>query len=110
MMTFFGLFIRLFVSFPQDFRRDPHGGRILRHIIDDNGVSAYTGMCADGYTAQDPRTSPDIDMSTNDRGTGNAPSRAYGDLLENQAVRADLSIRVDDYAVRMGHEKPTGDF
>jgi hypothetical protein len=62
-------------------------------------------MSADGDTSEDTRTSSDIDMSRNDWGAWNWATGADGDLLKQQAVRADLSFWMNHNTVRMGHQQ-----
>src|SRR3982750_3755836 len=64
-------------------------------------------MIANGDAAEQLRARPDINMATDPRHSVAAVSQR--NLLEDQAIDADLAIRMDDDAVGMGNEQPAPD-
>ena len=86
-----------------DPRGNAHGGRSRRHICQDYRVGANFGVLPDPQWADDLRTGAYVDVPFEGRHTSRRlPDR---DLVKQQTVRADLRIRMNNDAVRMGQEQ-----
>ena len=77
-------------------------------ILDDNRVGADPGMRPDFDGPQDLGAGTNIDMIS-DPGNAGAISVADRNLLKDQAIHADLGVRMDHDAVGMWNEKASAD-
>lgn len=73
-----------------------------------HGVRADPCMCADLNRPKDLGAGADVDMAGN-FGNSAATAGAKRDLVENQAVHADLGVRMDDNAIGVGDQQPAAD-
>jgi hypothetical protein len=80
--------------------RHAYSGRSIRNIVEDDGVSPNPCMAADRYRPQDFGSRADIHM-TADSGRAVPIPNTQRHLLEQQAIRADFSLRMDDDAIRV---------
>jgi len=83
--------------------RYAHDGCALRDIVDDYGIRTDARMVAYADGPQNLGSRTDVYM-TADSGHA-AVVGADRDLLEQQAIRADLGVRMDDNAVRMRQQQ-----
>ena len=63
-------------------------------------------MVADGNISEHLGASADIDMPADNRGTASG-QRAQRDLLEDQAVRSNAGVRMDNNAIGMRQQQTT---
>jgi hypothetical protein len=84
-------------------RRHTHRSLSRRDIYKYDRISTDTGVIANMDGTEDLGASTDIHMSTN--AWHAAVSRADSDLLEDQTVRSDAYISVNDYAIRMREQQ-----
>ena len=73
-----------------------------RYVVENNRVRADSGVVANRDAAQYLRPRAHVDMTTQDRCAGPPSSDPQSHLLEEQAIRTDHCVRMDDHAVRVG--------
>jgi len=76
-----------------------------RDVRDYDRVRADLGVVADAYRSEDASAGADVDVPTDLGDTLWLGSRSDGDLLEDEAVRADSGLWMDDNAVGMWEEQ-----
>jgi len=83
--------------------RHASDSRAIRNIVDDHGIRTDACMVAYPDRPQNLGARTDVDM-TADSGHATVVG-ADGDLLEQQAIRADLGVWMDDEAIRMRQQQ-----
>jgi hypothetical protein len=89
-------------------RRNAYGRSALRHVSEHHCVRANDGVCADTQRAENFRPCSNIDVTAQHRRIALAAC-TDGDLLQDEAVRADDSAWVDHDAIGMRHQKSAPD-
>jgi hypothetical protein len=83
--------------------RIANGSRAHRHVDRDYGVGANPRVIPDGDRPDNLGSGADVHMSTEARYAG--PRMSEGNLLEQQTIRTDFNVRMDDDAVRVWHQQ-----
>jgi hypothetical protein len=84
-------------------RRHACGGRSIRNIVKDYGVRTNARMVTYRDRPQDLRSRANVYMTTDSRHA--TVIGTDGDLLEQEAIRADFGVRMNDDSVRMRQQQ-----
>jgi hypothetical protein len=85
-----------------------YGGRAIWNVVYDYGIRSNPCMAADRDRPQDLGSRTDVHMTGDFRCAMLTNTKGY--LLEQQTVRADLSFRMDDDAIRMRQQQTAAQF
>ena len=79
-----------------------YGGRPAQYILGDNGVRSNSCVWPNSHRSQDFGAGADVDMSA-DFGYPRSIPTSDCNLLKNQAIYANLGVRMDHNSVRVGN-------
>lgn len=85
--------------------RNPSSSCTIRDITQNYGISPYLNVIFNYNASQYFCTSPNINMPTNTRHTGDGAASTKGDLMKNQTVGANSHLWMNDDTIWMWQQK-----